>query len=64
VHGRDRNEALMRLSRSLREFVINGKGIHTTLPLFKALMENAEFLDGDYDIKWLEKNLENLDIKV
>jgi biotin carboxylase len=32
--------------------------------LFKALMENAEFLDGDYDIKWLEKNLENLDIKV
>lgn len=64
VHGRDRNEALMRLARCLREFVINGKGIYTTLPLFKALMENSAFLDGDYDIKWLEKNLENLNIKV
>ncbi len=64
VHGRDRNEALMRLSRCLREFVINGKGIHTTLPLFKALMENTAFLDGDYDIKWLENNLANLNIKL
>ncbi|MFT6072604.1 MAG: acetyl-CoA carboxylase biotin carboxylase subunit [Alphaproteobacteria bacterium] len=62
VHGRDRPEALMRLSRCLREFVINGKGIHTTLPLFKALMENQDFLDGNYDIKWLEKNLEHLNI--
>lgn len=64
VHGRDRNEALMRLSRCLREFVINGKGIHTTLPLFKALMGNQAFLDGNYDIKWLENNLETLDIQV
>jgi acetyl-CoA carboxylase biotin carboxylase subunit len=64
VHGRDRPEALMRLGRCLREFVINGKGVHTTLPLFKALMENPDFIAGNYDIKWLEKNLENLDIKV
>jgi acetyl-CoA carboxylase, biotin carboxylase subunit len=63
VHGRDRPEALMRLGRCLREFVINGKGIHTTLPLFKALIENPDFIAGDYDIKWLEKNLANLDIK-
>ncbi len=64
VHGRDRNEALMRLSRCLREFVITGKGVHTNLPLFKALIENNAFLDGDYDIKWLENNLAHLDIKV
>jgi acetyl-CoA carboxylase, biotin carboxylase subunit len=64
VHGRDRNEALMRLSRCLREFVINGKGVYTTLPLFKALMENTAFLDGDYDIKWLENNLDKLNIKL
>jgi len=64
VHGRDRKEALMRLSRCLREFVINGKGVHTTLPLFKALMENEDFLAGNYDIKWLEQNLEHLNIQL
>lgn len=64
IHGRDRQEALMRLSRCLREFVINGKGVFTTLPLFKALMDNQDFLDGNYDIKWLEENLDKLDIQV
>ena len=61
VHGNTRDEALMRLNRCLQEFVIGG--VQTTIPLFKALMNNADFLDGNYDIKWLEANLELLDIK-
>lgn len=61
VHGHTRDEALMRLNRCLQEFVIGG--VQTTIPLFKALMNNADFLDGNYDIKWLEANLELLDIK-
>jgi len=60
VHGKNRTEALMRLNRCLEEFVIGG--VNTTIPLFKALMKNSDFIDGNYDIKWLEEHLDNLDI--
>jgi acetyl-CoA carboxylase biotin carboxylase subunit len=52
VHGRTRNECLMRLRRSLDEFVVDG--IDTTLPLFRTLVRNADIQNGAYDIHWLE----------
>ncbi|WOJ90154.1 acetyl-CoA carboxylase biotin carboxylase subunit [Methylocapsa polymorpha] len=55
VHGRNRNEALMRLRRSLDEFIIDG--IDTTIPLFQTLVRNADIQNGLYDIHWLEKFL-------
>jgi acetyl-CoA carboxylase biotin carboxylase subunit len=55
VHGKTRTECLMRLNRSLDEFVIDG--IETTLPLFRALMGEQDIVDGDYDIHWLERFL-------
>ncbi len=55
VHGRTRNECLMRLRRALDEFVVDG--IETTLPLFRTLVRNADIQNGDYDIHWLEKFL-------
>jgi acetyl-CoA carboxylase, biotin carboxylase subunit len=57
VHGRTRNECLMRLRRALDEFVVDG--IETTLPLFRALVRNPDIQNGDYDIHWLEKFLAN-----
>ena len=53
VSGRTRNECLMRLRRSLDEFVIGG--IETTIPLHKRIVAEQAFIDGDYDIHWLEK---------
>ncbi|MFT5539373.1 MAG: acetyl-CoA carboxylase biotin carboxylase subunit [Alphaproteobacteria bacterium] len=53
VHGRNRNEALMRLKRALKEYVI--EGVETTIPLHIRLTESADFVNGDYDIHWLEK---------
>ncbi|WP_095590093.1 acetyl-CoA carboxylase biotin carboxylase subunit [Actibacterium ureilyticum] len=53
VHGRDRPEALARLSRALGELIVDG--IDTTLPLFHALLAEPDILSGDYDIHWLEK---------
>src|SRR6476469_3713281 len=55
VHGRTRNECLMRLRRALDEFVVDG--IETTLPLFRALVRNPDIQNGAYDIHWLEKFL-------
>ncbi|MBT4710518.1 MAG: acetyl-CoA carboxylase biotin carboxylase subunit [Alphaproteobacteria bacterium] len=52
VHGGTRNECLMRLRRALEEYVIGG--IDTTLDLHRRLVEDPEFVDGTYDIHWLE----------
>ena len=56
VHGTTRNECLMRLRRALEETVIDG--IETTLPLHRLLITLPAFIDGDYDIKWLERIIE------
>ncbi len=53
VHGRTRNEALMRLRRALEEFVITG--IETNIPLHLELLAEPDFVDGRYDIHWLER---------
>jgi acetyl-CoA carboxylase biotin carboxylase subunit len=55
VHGKTRSECLMRLRRALGEFVVDG--IETTLPLFRALVEEKDIIDGDYHIHWLEEYL-------
>jgi acetyl-CoA carboxylase, biotin carboxylase subunit len=53
VHGTTRNECLMRLRRSIEEYVIGG--IQTTLPLHSRIIAEQAFKDGDYDIHWLEQ---------
>jgi acetyl-CoA carboxylase biotin carboxylase subunit len=57
VHGKTRNECLMRLRRALDEFVV--EGIETTLPLFRTLVRNPDIANGNYDIHWLERFLDN-----
>ena len=52
VHGRNREEALLRLKRALSEMVVSG--VETTIPLHLALLEEPAFLSGDYHIRWLE----------
>lgn len=56
VHGRDRPEALARLHRALGELIVDG--VETTVPLFHALLEEADIHSGDYNIHWLEKWLD------
>lgn len=55
VLGYSREGCLLRLKRSLEEYVIDG--VITTIPLHQALMDNEEFQSGEYDIHWLEKFL-------
>ena len=52
VHGRTREECLMRLRRALDEFIVDG--VKTTLPLFRRLIDEKAVQDADYDIHWLE----------
>jgi acetyl-CoA carboxylase biotin carboxylase subunit len=53
VHGRTRNECLMRLRRALEEMVIGG--IKTNTPLHSRVIAAPDFINGAYDIRWLEK---------
>ncbi|WP_026771185.1 MULTISPECIES: acetyl-CoA carboxylase biotin carboxylase subunit [Sediminibacillus] len=53
VHGADRQEAINRMRRALDEFVI--EGIHTTIPFHSRMMDHPQFIDGDFNTKFLEK---------
>jgi acetyl-CoA carboxylase biotin carboxylase subunit len=52
VYGTTRERCIARLRRALEEFVI--EGMKTTIPLHRDLIEDQEFLRGEYTIKWLE----------
>ncbi len=53
VHGQTRNECLMRARRALEEFVV--AGISTTIPLHQRLIAETDFINGQYDVHWLER---------
>ncbi|WP_379128806.1 acetyl-CoA carboxylase biotin carboxylase subunit [Paenibacillus sp. sgz500958] len=48
-----RQEAIAKMKRALAEFAV--EGIHTTIPFHQKLLEHPVFLDGDFDIKFLEE---------
>src|SRR5260221_778603 len=56
VYGATRNECLMRLRRALEEYVIDG--VETTIPLHRRVIAATDFINGDYDIHWLERFVE------
>ena len=53
THGRNREEAIQRMLRSLDEFVI--EGITTTIDLHKVLLNNKKFISSDFNVSWLDK---------
>jgi acetyl-CoA carboxylase, biotin carboxylase subunit len=53
VHGRSRNECLMRLRRALEEIFVGG--IKSNIALHRRIIAAPDFINGDYDIRWLER---------
>ncbi len=53
THGRNREEAIQRMLRSLDEFVI--EGITTTIDLHKVLLNNKKFINSNFNVSWLDK---------
>jgi acetyl-CoA carboxylase biotin carboxylase subunit len=49
-----RNEAISKMVRALDEFVI--EGIKTTIPFHQKMMKNKDFINGNIDTKYLERN--------
>ena len=53
VHGRDRNEAIERMRRALEEYEV--MGIRTTLPFFREVMNDEEFVSGNIDTGFITR---------
>jgi acetyl-CoA carboxylase biotin carboxylase subunit len=55
VRGRDRAEAISRMSRALEMFVV--EGIYTSIPLHRRIMADPDFRAGKFDTKFMERFL-------
>jgi acetyl-CoA carboxylase biotin carboxylase subunit len=55
VRGKDRSEAISRMSRALEMFIV--EGIHTSIPLHKRIMHDPDFIAGRFDTKFMERFL-------
>lgn len=54
VSAFSREEVIAKMLRALEEFVIEGPGIKTTIPLFKNILRRKEFLRGEYSTMSLQ----------
>jgi acetyl-CoA carboxylase biotin carboxylase subunit len=52
VWGEDRAAAIQRADRALREYKV--RGIHTTIPFFRAILRDPDFVAGDYTTGFLD----------
>lgn len=55
VQGKNREEALRRMVLALESFII--EGVTTTAPFLAKVLEHPEFRDGNFDTKFLEREL-------
>jgi acetyl-CoA carboxylase biotin carboxylase subunit len=56
VKGNDRNDAVAKAKRALREFHIGG--VHTTIPFHQYMFEDENFLESNYDLKYVDTLIE------
>lgn len=54
VWGATREDAIARMKRALAEFAV--EGVHTTIPFHLKLLSHNKFIQGDFDIKFLEEH--------
>ena len=55
VRGKDRAEAVSRMSRALEMFII--EGIYTTIPLHRRILADPDFRAGNVDTTFIERFL-------
>lgn len=54
VHGADRADAIARSCDAVEAFEV--EGVATTLPLYRALLRDADFRSGKVDTAWVERD--------
>jgi acetyl-CoA carboxylase biotin carboxylase subunit len=56
THGKDRSEAMSRMSRALEMFIV--QGIYTSIPLHRRILADPEFQAGEFDTNFMQRFLE------
>ena len=52
VVARTRDEAILKMKRALGEYII--EGVKTTIPFHQKLMEDPDFVKGNFTTKFME----------
>ena len=60
VTASSREVAIARMKRALAEFTI--RGIKTTIPFQQEIIDHPDFINGKYDIAWVEKYLKEKEL--
>ena len=60
VTASSREVAIARMKRALAEFII--RGIKTTIPFQQEIIDHPDFMNGKYDIAWVEKYLKEKEL--
>jgi acetyl-CoA carboxylase biotin carboxylase subunit len=55
AYGHDRSEAIARMRRALDMFVV--EGIYTTIPLHQRIMQDPDFVSGQFDTSFLSSRV-------
>ena len=55
TYGKDREEAIIKMKRSLGEFAIGG--VNTNIDFQYEILEHQDFIDGNYDTSFLNKDI-------
>jgi propionyl-CoA carboxylase alpha chain len=54
VWGMDRNDAILKMRRALDDYLI--RGVETTIPFCRFVMEHPKFIEGDFQIDFVQKH--------
>lgn len=58
VKGRNRDEAIARSKRALKEFHIGGGGVFSTIPFHKYMLNDKNFLTNNYNLNYIDSLIE------
>lgn len=62
THGKDRAEAMSRMSRALGEYMVTG--IKSTIPFEQAILQDPDFRRGNYDTGFIERLLSSAKVEL
>jgi acetyl/propionyl-CoA carboxylase alpha subunit len=61
TYGKDREEAISKMIRAIRDYTI--VGVKTTLPFADFVMQNKHFVSGNFDTHFIKKHFNAKDLE-
>ena len=62
TYGRNRDDAINRMKRALREYII--LGVKTTIPFHKAILRNPDFISGNLNTHFIDTYKKGIELEM